>query len=58
MSIKLDHCVIYKIRCRDEAITDLYIGQTFNYPTRVANHKSKYNNPNCKEYNYKLYQTI
>ena len=58
MSIKLDHCVIYKIRCRDEAITDLYIGQTFNYPARVANHKSNCNNPNSIQYNNKLYKTI
>ena len=58
MNIKLDHCVIYKIRCRDEAITDLYVGQTFNYPRRVTDHKSNCNNINRKDYNNKLYQTI
>ena len=44
MDTKLDHCVIYKIRCKDEAITDLYIGHTFNYPRRVTEHKSKCGN--------------
>ena len=58
MDTKLDHCVIYKIRCKDEAITDLYIGQTFIYPRRVAEHKRKCSNPNSKEYNKLLYQTI
>ena len=58
MDIKLDHCVIYKIRCRDEAITDLYVGHTFNYPRRVFKHKSNCNNPNSIHYNNKLYQTI
>ena len=58
MSIKLDHCVIYKIRWKDEAITDLYIGHTFNYPQRAAEHKSKCSNPNSKEYNKLLYQKI
>ena len=58
MNIKLDYCVIYKIVCRDEAITDLYIGHTFNYPARVANHKSNCSNPNSKEFNKLLYQTI
>ena len=57
MNIKLDHCVIYKIRCRDETITDLYIKHTFNYPKRVTDHKSRCSNPNS-QYNTKLYQTI
>ena len=57
MNIELDHCVIYKIRCKDEAITDLYIGHTFNYPRRVTNHKNHCSNHNSK-YNNKLYQTI
>ena len=58
MNIKLDHCVIYKIRCKDEAMTDLYIGQTFNYPKRVTEHKSNCSNPNSIQYNNKLYKTI
>jgi hypothetical protein len=58
MNIKLDHCVIYKIRCKDESITDSYIGHTFNYPAKVTEHKSNCNNPNSKEYNKLLYQKI
>jgi hypothetical protein len=51
-------CVIYKIKCKDETIPDLYVGHTFNLKKRTALHKSDYNNQNSKRYNYKLYQVI
>ena len=50
--------IIYKISCLDEDITFIYIGSTINYTRRKSGHKSKCNNENNKEYNYKLYQTI
>ena len=51
-------CVIYKIKCKDETIPDLYVGHTFNLKKRTMLHISSCNNPNCKGYNFKLYQVI
>ena len=51
-------CVIYKIKCKDETRTDLYVGHTFNLYMRTAQHKSNCNNIKSKLYNIKLYQVI
>jgi len=49
---------IYRITCKDETINDCYVGSTCDLRQRQCNHKSKCNNPNCRDYNYKLYQVI
>jgi hypothetical protein len=48
----------YKIVCKDPAITDCYNGSCVSLKDRKKNHKSKSLNPNCKEYNFKVYRFI
>lgn len=50
--------VIYKIQCKDENITDIYIGHTTSYYQRYRLHKSNCNNNESKSYNYKIYKII
>jgi len=50
--------VIYKISCKDENITDCYIGSTINKSVRKATHKYSCNNENDKCYNFKVYKFI
>lgn len=49
---------IYKIICKDESITDMYIGSTINFKSRESVHKHHCNNPNSKKYNCKIYKFI
>ena len=44
---------IYKIVCKDEAITDFYIGSTSNFKQRRFNHKY-----DCKKSKLKVYEFI
>ena len=44
---------IYKIVCKDHAITEFYIGSTCNFKHRGYTHKS-----DCKKSNYKVYEFI
>jgi len=48
---------IYKIACKDQSITEVYVGSTKNLKNRIIAHKSACNNNN-KKYNYKLYNFI
>lgn len=50
--------IIYKIKCRDRSIKDIYIGSTTNFVSRKANHKSNCNNTNSKDYMCTVYQFI
>ena len=50
--------LIYKLCCRDTAITDIYVGSTCNFRRRKANHKHNCNNENRKGYNTYVYQFI
>jgi hypothetical protein len=50
--------VIYKIQCKDENITDIYIGHTTNFKQRNKMHKSNCNIDTSKGYNYKIYTII
>jgi hypothetical protein len=50
--------IIYKIVCNDLDIKEVYIGSTVNFTRRKCEHKSKCNDINNKEYNYKKYQFI
>ena len=49
---------IYKLCCRDPTIKDVYVGSTKNLRVRKAMHKSKCNNADSKEYNFRVYQFI
>ena len=50
---------IYKITCKDETITDCYVGHTVNYNLRKTSHKNKSKKISDKSYyNYKVYEFI
>ncbi len=49
---------IYKIYCRDNKITDCYVGSTEAYNKRYNKHNSSCNNTNDPKYNYKVYKFI
>lgn len=51
-------CVIYKLECSDNDITDIYIGSTCNFNRRKTEHKSICNNSEDKKYNLFVYQYI
>ena len=44
--INYSKTIIYKIRCEDENITDIYVGSTTNFIKRKNIHKSVCNNEN------------
>jgi len=50
--------LIYKLCCKDTSIKEIYVGSTTNFTQRKRHHKSDCNNPNAKQYNYKVYQFI
>jgi hypothetical protein len=49
---------IYKIVCKDTAITSQYIGHTTLWRCRKSNHKRACNIPENKDYNALIYKTI
>ena len=50
---------IYKIACRDPAVTEIYVGSTCRVPDRRCEHRSRCNNANdSKRYNLNVYQYI
>lgn len=49
---------IYVIKCKDENITDSYIGSTINIVSRKKHHKHTCNNPNITGHNSKVYKFI
>jgi len=49
---------IYKIVCKDDRITDTYIGSSCLYEKRMGEHKSVCHNPNSKAYTNKKYKVI
>ena len=49
---------IYKISCKDQDISDCYIGSTFNFSNRYYTHKTNCINKNNNKYKYKVYQYI
>ena len=50
--------LIYKICCKDNNITEVYIGYTTNYKIRYNCHKSWCTNINGSKYNMKVYKFI
>jgi hypothetical protein len=49
---------IYKIVCKDETITEFYIGSTSSIRHRKSQHKTSCNNEKNDKYNLKIYQII
>jgi hypothetical protein len=47
---------IYKIKCKDENVKDIYIGHTTNITKRIYNHKNRCMNENNNGYNLYIYQ--
>ena len=50
--------IIYKIVCKDESITDCYVGHTTNLKKRKIQHKESCTNKTSKQYNNDLYTFI
>jgi len=50
--------VIYEIKCKDEKITDTYIGHTTSFRQRYRLHKNSCINPNQSNHYCKIYQNI
>ena len=50
--------LIYKIKCLDPKIRDIYVGSTLNEVARRKSHKSNCTNPKGKKYNRCVYQFI
>jgi hypothetical protein len=48
--------IFYKIFKED--LDEIYVGSTANFDSRKKSHKHHCNNETCKQYNYKIYQTI
>ena len=53
--IDYSNTIIYKIVCKDEKISDLYVGHTTNFVKRKCLHKNSCNNLNNK---LKIYQKM
>ena len=56
--IDYSNTIIYKITCRDETISDVYVGHTTNFVQRKHAHKQSCINPTSLNYKLKLYQVI
>ena len=54
-SVDYSNTIIYKIYCKDETITDIYVGHTTNFTKRKCLHKTACNDLNNK---LKIYNTI
>ena len=48
----------YKLRHATDNTKECYVGSTKNFARRKSQHKHSCNNPNRKEYNYKVYNYI
>jgi hypothetical protein len=56
--IDYSNTIIYKITCKDENISDVYVGHTTNFVERKKRHKNDCTNINSHSYNTKLYKVI
>ena len=54
-NIDYSNTIIYKIYCKDECITDIYVGHTTNFIQRKSTHKVACNNQNN---DFKIYKII
>jgi hypothetical protein len=53
--VDYSNTIIYKIYCKDECITDIYVGHTTNYIQRKSSHKVACNN---EKNDFKIYKII
>jgi vacuolar-type H+-ATPase subunit I/STV1 len=58
LPIDYSKTIIYVIKCKDDNITEEYVGSTTDFTKRKNTHKSDCNNVNDKDYNRKIYQFI
>ena len=56
--IDYSNTIIYKITCKDIAITDVYVGHTTNFVQRKHSHKQSCLNVKSNNYTCKLYEVI
>ena len=56
--IDYSNTIIYKISCKDQAITDVYVGHTTNFIQRKHAHKQGCINVKSTNYKCKLYEVI
>jgi hypothetical protein len=56
--IDYSNTIIYKITCKDQEVSDIYVGHTTNFVQRKHAHKQTCNNPNAVSYNCKVYRII
>jgi len=56
--IDYSNTIIYKIICKDVAVTDVYVGHTTNFVQRKYAHKQSCNNLKSTNYNSKVYEVI
>lgn len=54
----MENIIFYKISCKDESISDVYIGSTNDFKKRINKHKYNCNNENSSNHNYKVYSYI
>jgi len=50
--------IIYKIVCKDESITDCYVGHTTNFSQRCKEHRDTCNTPTKTKHHLKVYKFI
>ena len=48
----------YQFVCKDEGVSNTYVGGTVSWRARKSKHKYNCNNVNSPKYNYKVYQII
>ena len=58
MSVNFSQCKIYKISCKDESITDCYVGSTTNLDRRRWEHSNYTNNYSRPEHKFPVYKFI
>lgn len=49
---------VYKLTCKDETVTDCYIGSTINLYSRLHKHKNNSVNENSEKHHLKVYKKI
>lgn len=57
-TIDYSNTIFYKIYCKDENVTDKYIGHTTNFVQRQKQHKRSCINPTSDNHNCKVYKFI
>jgi len=56
--LNFEKSIVYRISCKDQTITRIYIGSSVNFKQRLYSHKSICNNQTSPYYNCMLYTYI